>query len=330
MNYNRIKTELGEKHLKNLYLLYGNEDYLIEKLIDRIMVLADEAAGETLERKQFERDLQAGELEMALNTNTFFGTGKIIICSDTGIFKDKNRSKAFEPLLSSITDDSYVIFREKDTDARVPLFTEMKKAGYAYKIEMRKSSEIMGYVSGRFRKNGKKITGANLNLFVELAGTALQDIESDIEKILLYMGELKEVKRDYILKLCSGSTRHRVYELTDAIFNKQGDKAHVLLKDLLSDKVPVQVLLASIHMRLMELMTVREAMSKGDSPIIKRYNKPVQDFIIGILKKQAANFSERALRSFIKDAADLDYDIKSGRIAGETGLIVLVNEIIGV
>lgn len=330
MNYNRLKTELGEKRIRNLYLLYGNEPYLIEKLVDRIVVLAEEAAGTELERAGFGADISASELDMAINTSSFFGTGKIVVCRDTGIFKDKNRSQSFMALLGKIPKDSYVIFIEKDIDAKNELFIEMKKAGYAYNIEMRKSSEVMSYISARFKRKEKKISASNLSLFVEMSGTSLQDIESDIEKILLYMGDLKEVRKEYIQKLCSGSSSHRIYELMDAIFERNVDKAHILMKELLSDKMPVQVIIFSIHARLMELLAVKGAEAKGDNPVILRNNRPVQEFIIGILKRQAGKFSERAIQKFITDAAELDYKIKSGEIAGETGLLVLVNEISGV
>lgn len=330
MNYNRLKSELGESHLKNLYLLYGNESYLIDKLVDRIIILANESAGSDMETSGFSKEVNASELDMAMHTNSFFGNGKIIICSDTGIFKDKNRSKTFADLLSRVPTDSYIIFTEKDVDEKNELFTEMKKAGYAYKIEMRKSNEIMSYISGRFKRKGKKISAANLGLFVDLSGNALQDIESDIEKILLYMGELKEVRKEYILKLCSGSSTHRIYEMIDAIFEKNADRAHLLMKELLADKMPVQVLISSIHSRLMELLEVKIELAKGNTPKIMRYRRPVQDFIINILKKQAGRFSEGAIRKHIKDTAELDYNIKTGLITGETGILVLVNEITGV
>ncbi|MBN2882658.1 MAG: DNA polymerase III subunit delta [Clostridia bacterium] len=330
MNYDRLKTELGEKHVKNLYLLYGNEQYLIEKLIERITALADQAAGMHLEHAGFGADLIASELDMAINTNSFFGSGKILLCKDTGIFKDKSRAQSFMLLLGKIPDDSYVIFAEKEIDPKNDLFQEMKKAGFAYNIEMRKSSEVMSYISSRFVKKEKKISAANISLFIEMSGTSLQDIESDIEKILLYMGDLKEVRREYILKLCSGSSSHKIYELMDAIFEKNGDRAHLLMKELLADKMPVQVMIFSIHSRLMELLEVKVAEARGDAPAIIRNNRLVQDFIIGILKKQAGKFSERTIKKFITEAAELDYRIKSGEINGETGLLVLVNEISGV
>ncbi|HPQ47908.1 MAG TPA: DNA polymerase III subunit delta [Clostridia bacterium] len=330
MNYNRLKAELGEKRIRNLYLLYGDEPYLIGKLVERIIAIAEEEAGKDIERSGFGADVSPADLEMAVGTNSFFGSGRIIICRDTGIFKGKSRFEAFMDVLGRIPVDVYVIFIEKDVDEKNELFSEMKKAGYAYKIEMRKSSEIMGYIAGRFKKQEKKITAANLSLFVELSGTSLQDIESDIEKILLFMGDLKEVRREYILNLCSGSSTHRIYELMDAIFTKNGDRAHFLMKELWSDKMPVQVMISSIHSRLLELLEVKMAVARGDAPVILRNNRPVQDFIIDILKKQAAGYSEKALRSFIIEAAELDYRIKSGEIAGETGLLVLVNEITGV
>ena len=326
-DYDRIKTELSDGHLKNLYLLYGKEDYLKKALLKKMMSMADSSAGYSLERVRFEKGFTADDLEQALNTVSFFGKGKFIICSNTEIFKGQVTREDFEKVLGKVPADSHVVFTESSTDKRNGLFIEISKAGFAYSIDMRKIGDLSRYINKKFKMNKKKISNENINLFIEYSGSSLTDIEADIEKILLYMGTSADVKKEYITNLCSGTREYRVYEMTDYIFNRDSANSLRLLNELLTDKTPVQILLAAIHNRLRELSDLREALDRGRDPVIYRNGRRLADFIVRRLQRQAANYTMGGLRKSIILAADTDMDIKSGRINGVSGIEILVNEL---
>ena len=324
-DYNRIKTELSDGHLKNLYLLYDKEDFLKKALLKRMMSLADASAGYSLERVRFEKGFTSDELFQALNTVSFFGKGKFIICSNTEIFKGPGKMEDFERVLGKIPSDSHVVFIESSIDKKNTLFIEISKAGFAYSIGMRKTGDLSRYISNKFKKNKKRISYENINLFIEYSGSSLTDIESDIEKILLYMGSSADVKKEYIINLCSGNREYRIYEMTEYIFNRDLANSLRLLNELLTDKTPVQVLLATIHNRLRELSDLREAMDKGRDPVIYRNGRRLADFIVRKMQRQAASYTLGGLRKSIILAADTDMDIKAGKINGVSGVEILVN-----
>ncbi len=326
-DYSRIKTELSEGHLKNLYLLCGNEDYLKKALIKKMMSVADRVAGYSLERVRFEKGFTAGDLDQALNTVSFFGNGKFIICNNTEIFKGQGNREDFEKILGKIPEDCHVVFMETSTDKKNTLFIEISKAGFSYSIDMRKIGDLSRYISNKFKKNKKKISYENINLFIEYSGSSLTDIEADIEKILLYMGSETEVKKEYIANLCSGTRQYRIYEMTDYIFTRNTASSLKLLQDLLADKTPIQIMLIAIHNKLRELAELREAIDKGRDPVIYRNGRPLADFIVKRMQRQAANYTLNGLRKFIVMAAQTDMDIKSGKINDVSGIEILVNEL---
>ena len=324
-DYNRIKTELSEGHLKNLYLLCGNEDYLKKALLKKMMSLSDRIAGYSLERVRFEKGFTAGELDQALNTVSFFGKGKFIICNNTEIFKGNSKREDFETVLGKIPEDCHVVFLETFTDKKNTLFLEISKAGFSYSIDMRKIGDLSKYILRKFKKNKKKISYENINLFIEYSGSSLTDIEADIEKILLYMDTETEVKKEYIVNLCSGTRQYKIYEMTNYIFTRDTGNSMRLLQDLLADKTPVQVLLIAIHNNLRELAELREATDKGRDPVIYRNGRPLAEFIIRKMQRQATKYSLNELRKYIVLAAETDMDIKSGKINDVCGIEILVN-----
>lgn len=324
-DYGRLKTELSEGRLKSLYVLCGNEDYLKKALVRKMMSLADAAAGYGLERVRFEKGFTANQLHQALNTVSFFGKGKFVTCVDTDIFKGQAAREDFEKILGAIPSDCHVVFIESSADKKNNLFIEISKAGFAYSIDMRKSGDLAKYIANRFKKNKKKISYKNINLFIEYSGSSLTDIEGDIEKILLYMGSEAVVKPEYISNLCSGTRQYRIYEMTDYIFTRDTANSLRLLQDLIADKTPVQVMLAAIHNKLRELADLREAMDKGRDPVVYRNGRPLADFIIRRMQRQAANYTLKNLRASIILAAETDMDIKAGKINDISGIEILVN-----
>lgn len=326
-DYDRIKVELNEGHLKNLYLLCGNEVFLKNALLKKMMKFADKTAGYSLERVKFEKGFSASELDQALNTVSFFGKGKFIVCNNTEIFKGKNKREDFEKVLGNIPEDCYVVFIEASTDKKNTLFVEISKAGFSYSIDMRKLGDLSRYITNKFKKNKKKISYENINIFIEYSGSSLNDIESDIEKILLYMGDETEVKKEYIANLCSGTREYKIYEMTNFIFRRDTGRSLKLLQDLLADKTPVQVILSTIHNSLRELTQVKEAIEKGRDPVVYRKGRPLADFIIRNLSRQAANYTLGGLRKFIIKAAQADMDIKLGKINDVSAIEILVNEL---
>ncbi|MFO7612980.1 MAG: hypothetical protein R6W99_10980, partial [Clostridia bacterium] len=136
--------------------------------------------------------------------------------------------------------------------------------------------------------------------------------------------------KEYITDLCSGTRQYRIYEMLDGIFGKDAGNSLRLMRELLADKVPVQMMLASIHGRLMELAMIREDLDKGRDPTVTRNGRPVADFIIRRMRNQASNYSLSVLREAIVRAAQTDIDIKSGKISDTAGLEILVNMLAGV
>lgn len=324
-DYNKIKTELSDGHLKNLYLLYGDEEYLKKAVLKKMISLADKYAKGNIEKVSYEKGLSAEELAQALNTVSFFGSGKFVTCTNTEIFKGQGKNEDFERILGKIPSECYVVFIESSIDKKNGLFSEISKAGFAYSIDQRSTGDLVKFISGRFKSNKKKIDIENINLFIEYSGGSLTDIETDIEKILLYMDDESVVKKEYIENLCSGTRQYRIYEMTDRIFSHDTKGSLLLLNELLADKIPVQVMLAAIHSKLRELAELKELTDKGRDPVIYRKGRQVADFIIKRMQRQAANYTLNNLRNFIIVAADLDIDIKEGKISDISGIEILVN-----
>lgn len=323
MNYNIIKKEIKDKVFKNLYLLYGDEPFLIQVIIDSIKknILSTPINGMNYFSSNSKIDIDW--LFNCITTIPMIGKTKMIVCKDSGLFVGNNNNEV-QKLLNNMNEDTYLIFHESKIDKKNSYFKQLSEESAAYVINSRSSQEIKSYIMSKFKKANKKISANNLFLFMEYSGRKLLDIDKDIEKILLYMDDKIEVKKDMILKLCQGSLEVKIYELTNSLFEKNNERAIKKLRELLADKMPVQVILVALHNSYMELLKVRDALDHKKEISIKRNNRPIHEYALKKLVQHARNYSILQIKAMILHIADSDVAIKFGEIKDVVALELLV------
>jgi DNA polymerase III subunit delta len=324
MNYETIKDQLQNGEIRNIYLLYGSEGYLIDVIVKRLQKLITGQSPSMTCSNTFTGSTDEGEIGDALRSLPLMGGKKLVICRNTGYFKGNKKREGLLALFESIPLDSFLIFIEDEADKANPQLACLSKKGNAYRIDSRSQEDLREYISGRFKKNKKIISDDNIRLFMNYSGTRLFEIESDIEKILLYMGDQAHVKPEYIRNLCSGTQEARIYELTDSICARKKHESLNLMKDLEALKVPVQVILSTLHSSFMELLSARIAIDKGRQPEIKRKGAKAADFIVRLITEKARKYSAGQLEGAVKMIAACDVSIKTGEVSDDAALELLI------
>ncbi len=112
----------------------------------------------------------------------------------------------------------------------------------------------------------------------------------------------------------------RIFDLTDALGNKNIDKSISILNDLIYNKEPVQKILIMLYSHFRRLYIVCLS-QKYNENILQNLNlKPNQTFLIDKYKMQARYFSETMLRQILNEFYNLDVNSKQGKIDLNLGL----------
>lgn len=324
MNYNNIKEEIKNKEFKNIYLFYGDEPFLIQAVIENIRksVLKTPIIG--MNYFTSNSKIEANWLINCYTTIPMIGKEKVIVCKDSGLFVEKSINNDIQKIFQNINKDTYLIFHENKVDKKNIYFKQLSEQSSDYVINSRSSQDIKAYIINRFKKTNKKISANNLFLFMEYSGRKLLDIDMDINKILLYMDEKIEVKKDMITNLCQGSGEVKIYELTNSLFERNNELALKKLRELLADKTPVQVILSALHNSYMELFQVRNALDNKQKISVMRKNKPIHEYALKKLVQHARNYSILQIKAMIKHIANSDVSIKFGKIKDVVALELLI------
>lgn len=233
MDIKELKKSVANGNIKNLYLFYGEEEYLIRMYISQIKskIIANPAL-EDLNFMTFNEFTQKGFTD-AINTLPAFSEKKLIVYNQTGVFKEPGSNKDFLiSELPEIPDYATVIFREKSIDKKQKkLLSSVEKIGSSVEFSRMTDAQLKSWVNIMITRLGKKMTVSNIEFLLRCTGSSMEVIENEVKKLCSF-SENEIISHDEIDKIVTKSTENRIFELADAIISRNPDKVYKILKDL--------------------------------------------------------------------------------------------------
>lgn len=326
-----LEKELNQNILKNIYLLYGEEIFLLENVLKKINNLF----GECIKGINYIPidDTNINGIISDIETPAFGYEKKLIIVRNSGILKKEGKRKNAE--LGKIRDElaeylkknkdlilesTILVFIEEDVDARTNLYKTIDKLGTICNFEYQKPIQIEKRLKTICHGYKVNISDANLRYFIESCGTNMQELINEIRKLIEYAGENGTVKKEDIDSLCIKKLESVIFDLTDNLGKKETDKAIQVLRNLIYAKEPLQKILITLYNHFKRLYFTKMAV-KYNRDIITTLNlKPNQTFLVNKYKAQARSFEEKDLKAILQSLRDLDYNYKIGLIDLQVGL----------
>lgn len=199
----------------------------------------------------------------SLQTVPFFGGGKTVWLKNANFFGSDRTSEAeatkkgvealLECLQAGLSDDIQFLISCSALDKRRAFYKYLNKEARLQSYDKPDISrdgwqeEVARMVKNKARDLGLKFQGEALDVFVMLAGEDTRQINSELEKIYLYLGERNEVTENDVRTMVPLSRAGIVFEIGNAIQKKNGARAIELVDQQLARKeTAIGMLRASI------------------------------------------------------------------------------------
>lgn len=125
----KIRQDIKNGTYQNVYLLYGEENYLKNQYRDNL-VKALCPDGEDMNFTRYEgKGLDENEIIGQAETMPFFADRRVILVENSGMFK--NKAEQMADYLGRLPDYLVLIFVESEVDKRSRTFKAVQKSGYA-------------------------------------------------------------------------------------------------------------------------------------------------------------------------------------------------------
>lgn len=325
-----LEKELKSDKLNSLYILYGEELFLLESSLKKIKNLF----GECIKGINYilidESNVQG--IISDIETPAFGYEKKLIIARNTGLLKKEGKRKNTELAklreklveyiknnIETINQSVVIVFIEEDIDLKLDLVKTIDKLGIVCNFEFQKPAQLEKRIKGICAGYKVLIDDNTVRYFIECCGTNMQELINEIRKLIEFVSTGGTIKKDDIDKLSIKKLESVIFDLTDSLGKKEIDKALDVLKNLIYAKEPIQKILITLYNHFKKIYIVKLSI-KNNKDVVEALNlKPNQSFLVNKYKTQARYFEERELRQILQALIDLDYQYKNGIIDLQVG-----------
>lgn len=339
MTVEELEKNLKTSELNSLYLLYGEEEYLLENCVKKIKKNFGELVNGINYIQLDEKNVDS--IISNIETPSFGYPKKLIIARDSGLFKKEARGKKKEekPLktvkkgdtlqekvsnyiqenIDIINESVIIIFIEKEI-ATNELQKTIQKLGVVCEFQKLKPAQLSKRLKAICTAYKVSINDTTMNYFIETCGTSLMVLINEIRKLIEYAGTNGEITKEDIEKLSIKELDSVIFDLTDSLGQKNIKEALRILKELLYNKEPIQKILITLYNHLKKIYLTKLA-DEYKADVAETLNlKSNQMFLISKYRKQSTYFKKEELRNILQELINLDYKTKQGLIDINVGL----------
>ena len=205
MTAEELEKNLKVRKLDSLYLLYGEDIFLLETCLKKIK----SNFGEMVEGINYIKidDKSINKLISDIEVPAFGYEKKLIIAKNTGIFKkdtkkkdeinnvlQKNISNYIQKNIDIIRESCVIIFIEQDIN-KVDLYKTIETLGVICNFEKLKQPQIIKRLKAICNAYKVNVDEGTLMYLTENSGTDMQNLINEIRKLIEYAGKNRYNKK---------------------------------------------------------------------------------------------------------------------------------------
>ena len=231
-----LNEDLKTGQFSQIYLLYGEENYLKKQYKERF-VKAMLPQGDTMNYAYYEgKGVEIREVIDLAETLPFLAERRVMFFKDTGLFKSGGEKLA--EYLASPNNTTFFVFTESEVDKRSKLYKAVQSKGYAAEFTVQDENSLKRWIAGILGREGKKISENTAQLLLSKTGTDMENIQMELEKLICYCLDRDVVTAEDVEAVCTTRITNHIFDMVNAIAEKQPQKALQLYYDLLALKEP--------------------------------------------------------------------------------------------
>lgn len=290
-----------------LFLIYGEESFLINKKINEIIDKDNTKIYDMLETNM-------SIVIEDLLSYSLFSTSKDILCTNctflTSSSEDKESLNLLKEVLNKDIENRLILTVNSKVDERKKVVKEILRIGTIYQFNILKDYEVVKFIEDEFKRLKYKIDISTINYFHDFVGDNLGIIKSEIDKLTLYK-EDNIINKEDIDSITSRSIEINIFDLIDAVVKKDLDKSLKIYDDfiLMNEEEIKLISMLGDQFRLIYQVKTMYQFGYTESDIIKELG--VHPYRIKLARQSLITLGEA--KEYLLKLYDLDVEIKTGK-----------------
>jgi len=312
-----LKLDIKERNFKNIYLFYGDEEYLKKEYEYKFKESIIPNGMDIMNFNIYEGDkLNINDLIDSSEMLPFMNDYRLIIIKKSNLFikGKKDDCDKLNKYIQDVPKSTILIFIENKIDKRNSLFKSVNKLGYVCEFNTPKEDKLTQWIKNIALKSGKIMTNPTAIYFIRNIGGNMETLKNEVDKLIDFSTK-NIITIEDINNVCTKSIESQIFELVFFIGNKKIEKAINIYNNMLIQKQQPIAILSMIARQFRLIMQSKYLYKKNSyTPEQIAYEIDSREFIVKRYINQSYNFAEKDLINAIEECLETDIKIKTGQI----------------
>lgn len=318
----KLKKHVESEEFYPVYLLYGQEKFLLKRGVSRLQAKAGKGAFPEFNLHEFGSESTVDEIADAALGMPFLAERKFVFVSDLNV-EGRNASELSKltELLESLSETTVLVFYyptlvfDSKKSAKWRSFMKLcEQHGGCVEFLQRGRGDIIKFLVNAAEKNGSTLSKYHAEKIIEYCGLDLTALNNEIGKLSAYCAG-REITMEDVEELVTKNTEAKVFALSKSIVLGNYDDSYRILDNLLySGEKPVAIL-SVLSSAFVDMYRVRAALQSG-----KKAEAPGEygeykgkEFRLRNAERDMRGLSSQALKGSLDVLLETDLLLKGSR-----------------
>ena len=320
-----LKKDNRNMELESAILVVSEESYLLKDYEEKIRDSLIPPESRDLNYLAF-YGWEAGSAEVIefLQTLPFLADRRLLVLREVHTFKDH------KPLMDYLADpnpSSCLLMTSSELKRKDSKFRAISSFAKAMELKKPSGRAMLKWVQDRFSDSDKFIDSGLAEILVQVAGTDMTLLATEIEKVVISSGETREITQEDLAVSVPGGVQV-VFSLLDAIGEGDRFKAMSALKNLLDNDNPPEYLIHMMAWHYRQLLRGMELVNSGLQPVQAAEKMGKKYGFKEKFARQLGRAAEKDPARTIRTLASYDLELKRGGLPREILLDRLVLDLL--
>jgi DNA polymerase-3 subunit delta len=307
-----FETLLKKGTLPAVCYLYGEESFLLERSTRSLLERAIDSSLKDFNFNVFYGNESKGvDIIDAAQTLPMFAERRAVL-----VKRAENLTAAacevLLPYLLNPAESTCLIFTGTKIDQRKKFFVELKKRGTLVEFKRIYDNKLPSFIQGESTVHGKPIDAAAADLLAFLIGNNLQELSSQIEKLVVFAGSRSRITLEDVRTIVSSSKSFTVFELAKYLCVRDLQNSLKSLDTLFLNGEETPMMLGALSRHFRQLWRVREMLDRKAAKSDISREVGINPYFLDDMIAQAKNFGRQSLRGIFDELYRCDLASKTG------------------
>lgn len=314
-----LKKQIKSRQFSPIYVIYGAEQMFVKHYTE---VLINSITGKNpsdFNYHVFSGDIDLDSFASALQIVSFMSEYNCVLATDIHFDSmDADSLDRFSEITKNIPNGTILVVSmptytpSKNASAFRSLLRKAEKAGSTCQFEELNSTMLEKYIAKWANEGGKRITHINASTLINSCGNDLNLLKNEVAKLCAY-AEGEEISYSDIEKLATVNLETKIFALSDAVLNGNGQKAFNTLDLLFYQREEPIMMLYVLSASYIDAYRIRVADECGvlKDDVAKDFNYKNRAFTLANARRATSKVSTEALRKSLDVLIEADLAFKS-------------------